>query len=276
MRNLLSIMVVMIMNNMWLVCKLEFRNRKKTIFVWSMLIAVIMFIYMALFKEFKGALVAEMEVMPPEVLELFNMSKEIDYTKFNNYFSMVSQIILIVMCAFSAYMGSLLLADEQSNKTIEYLNANPVNRKEIILGKALTHLIMIAIVQFIGFFSGIFAGIIRVASEIDFIELLVSSFVSFVAVIFYGVVGMLLSVLKKDGRSQGISLGICFGTYIVAYLSTLNISLLKWCKWLSPMNFLDQLTYVSNKFNVMSLIAVLFIAVLMIYLANIIYKKKDL
>ena len=135
---------------------------------------------------------------------------------------------------------------------------------------------MIAIVYFIGFFSGIFAGIIRVASEIDFIELLVSSFVSFVAVIFYGVVGMLLSVLKKDGRSQGISLGICFGTYIVAYLSTLNISLLKWCKWLSPMNFLDQLTYVSNKFNVMSLIAVLFIVVLMIYLANIIYKKKDL
>lgn len=265
--------------NVLLIAKLELINRRKTILVWSLLLGIIMFVYMILFQSFKDALVAEMELMPPEILDMFGMSNEVDYTDYNNYYGMVSQMVLIVLCAFAVYIGSCTLGDEQSNKTIEYLNANSVKRSDIVIGKIFSVIIMLSIINVIQFALGVIPGFIVARDSINFWLLLKANLIGFVAVILFGVVGVTISTLLKNGKGGGIGLSVCFGTYIIGYFATLNIDWLKWCKWLSPMDYLSNALVISDNFGLGNIIA-LIITLLLIFaislLSIFVFRKKDL
>ena len=91
-------------------------------------------------------------VMPQELLAAFGMDQTMNLTDYNGYFTMIFNIINIILAMGAAMRGATILHDEESQETIEYLYGNSVSRHEIFISKAVS---IVAIDIFITIFTGI-------------------------------------------------------------------------------------------------------------------------
>ena len=200
--------------------KYEFKMYSKSILIWSLSFAMIIFLMMVFYPTFGSdvALVDKMlENYPEELLKAFGMSSSLSLATVLGYFSFVFAMVQLFIAIQAANYGFSILSVEEREFTADYLMSKPVSRKQILIAKfgaSFLTLIITNLVIWLSTFIAIEMFKDGKTYDADKIVLLLSTIVVFQ--LFFLCLGMFISVCVKRVRSVlSFSLGLAFGTYIL-------------------------------------------------------------
>lgn len=271
-------------NKVWKIFKMEMFMRQKMILIWSLALIAIMLLYMLLFPSVKEMALEKMAAMPEELLAFFGMSGEDDFSNFNQYFASIFQIVLIVLSAYAASTSASILHDEESNGTIEFLNACNVSRGEIYLAKVITIFVNFIIILICTTLAVLISGFSVALDTIDPQAIAATLWLSSLTIFSFVAIGFLVATLvKKSIKAANIALATMFGIYIIGYLSNIGPEFLSHLQWLSPFEFLSSgeimtttIGIGTNSLDVMAIIFPILIIFGLLISGYYLYQKKDL
>lgn len=201
----------------------EFRARLKSVLIWSLSVAAILFLIMAIYPSFadEAELMRSMLAkMPPALLEAFGMNR-INMADLLGFFSFVYLFVQLCLAIQAGNYGFGLVSVEESELTADFLLTKPVSRTQVLTSKllaAVTCLTLTNLVVWIMSFVSLTtfnAGRTYTASTL--LLVLVSNILF---QLFFLSVGLVVSLLVKRVRSvTPYSLGLAFGMYVLSAFS---------------------------------------------------------
>jgi ABC-2 type transport system permease protein len=189
-----------------------------------------------------------------------------------------ASFMMLLGSFFSMFLAGRILAQEEHEKTAEFLLSKPVTRAEVVWSKLAAFfsylLLLNVIILLVGLTSlEIFKG----KSDYPLAAFLIHAFYAFLLMLLFGAVGFFISLWIKRGRPViGISIGVIMGGYLIDIFSKITKSVEK-IGYLSPFKFVDS--------NVLSpdygltwwrVLYFLGISLVLFALSLFIYKKKDI
>jgi ABC-2 type transport system permease protein len=141
---------------------------------------------------------------------------------------------------FAILLGGRLLAQEEYEKTAEFLLTRPVTRSEILAGKLAVLVAGITIVTAVIFASG-WASLELFKGDTGYRmpAFLVHTVYSFLLMQLFGAIGLFLSLLMRRARPMTtVVIGIVAGTFFLDMVSRFTKTA-DWIGWASPFKFLD-------------------------------------
>ena len=264
----------------------DLKRNIRTMLIWAVAIGAVLSIYLFFFptmqtnqnyiKLFQG----ELEMMPDQVLAMFNMDDMVDFSNLLNYYGYISNIIFIASCIYACVLGAGALAKEEGNKTIEFLYTMPLTRKQILINKLITSFIILFLFTFISSIITMFSAVIVKPSTMALFDLIIPMMkvIGYQFLIMTGF--MFLSfgfsaVLKKTSIIAPIGMVIFFVTYISGVFGK-TIKSLKFLKYFSPYYFIESNKVIKNGyFNPYYLLILAFMIFGGFVFAYFYYSKKD-
>jgi ABC-2 type transport system permease protein len=198
----------------------EFKMHLRSVIIWSVAVAVLIFVFVSLFSSFAqdAALLNEaMANFPEGLLTAFGLNG-VDLSTVLGYFSFVFLFAQICLAIQAANYGFSLVSVEEREWTADFLLAKPVGRTQILTSKllvALSGLVITNIVVWIAsfLFINLFKG--DATYETGSLLLLLLSIVPFQ--LFFLAVGLVVSLLVKRIRSvTPYAMALGFGMYVLS------------------------------------------------------------
>lgn len=254
----------------------QIKYTKKTIFLWALFVFAVMFLYMSVFEYTKEMTKIKMEAMPKGMLEFMGMENMQNFSNYTSYFAVIYNIMLIPISIFACvYAGSLFYKEEKS-RTIEFLYAQKISRREIFISKLLTSFIALLIVQIAAFLPVIIYGLIfskDTFNVIDFISIVkISGFIPF---FFLFLTVFLAGVTGKINSSFSGSM-VVLACYIIGFLSKILEENGEVLKYFSPFQlFMPENVLKSNPDIYIYMFAYILLSIVLIFAGLVKYNKRD-
>lgn len=215
----------------------EMRRQARGLFWWVLILGGMLLVYLASFPSMRDIAIAKFDALPKEMLLAFNIDPSLNLADFNQYFAMIYSYMMLGVAGYAAVLGANTLSQEESDGTIEYLNAQSVSRVKIVTSKLLATLsalvIVVAVLILVSFLGGTMFG----SDSLDVPSVLKVIALTLPPVLVYLVVGLLLSTLVPHAaKGTSIALALLFGTYVAGVMSAL-VEQLGFLKWISPMQY---------------------------------------
>jgi ABC-2 type transport system permease protein len=262
----------------------EMKRYKGSFIAWSVSIAVLILMGMAFYPVLmEGDTLKQLTAFfenpfMKNMMAAFGASWDVMTNVLGFYAIRNATFIMLLGSFFSILLAGKILAQEEREKTAEFLLTKPVTRLEVVRSKLaafFTYLLLLNIfILLIGFLSlEIFKG----ESRYRLAAFLAYSFYSFLLMLLFGAIGFFLSLLIKRGRPiTNISIGIIVGGYFIDALSKITASADK-IGYLSPFKFLDSGVlrpgYGLEWWRVLYFLGISFVLFILTFF---IYKKKDI
>ena len=198
----------------------EVRTRLRSVVIWSLSVAAIIFIFFSIFPGFasQAAVIDQMMArFPPALLEAFGMNRT-SLASVLGFYSFIFVFVQLCLAIQAGNYGFGLVSVEENELTADFLLTRPVSRSQVLTSKllaALTSLTMTNAVVWVFTFVSISMFHDSFSYETGSIYLLLASIVIFQ--LFFLSVGLVISLLVKRVRSvTPYSLGLGFGMYVLA------------------------------------------------------------
>lgn len=197
----------------------ELKTSIKSVVIWSIAIAAIILIYMAMFSSIASdaALMNEMMAKFPKDLKIAFGIEDMDFSTVRGYFGFIFLFCQICLAIQAANYGFSLVSIEERELTADFLLAKPVGRKQILTDKLLSAVSGMTITNIMVWISAfLFITLFRNGKDYPAwpIVLVLLSIVLFQMVFFS--VGLLISLLVKRVRAvTPYSMGLVFGLYLL-------------------------------------------------------------
>lgn len=271
------------MINANLYCK-ELKRYRGSFIAWSVSIAVLILMGMAFYPVLmEGDMLKQLTAFfenpfMRNMMNAFGASMDVLTNVLGFYTTRNAIFIMLLGSFFTILLAGKILAQEEREKTAEFLLTRPVTRPEVVWSKLaafFTYLLLLNVIILVtGFVSlEIFKG----NSHFSLAAFLVHSFYSFLLMLIFGAVGFFLSLLIRRGRPiTNISIGIVVGGYFIDVISKVTLSADK-IGYMSPFKFVDagvlRPGYGLEWWRVLYFLG---ISCVLFILTFFIYKKKDI
>lgn len=257
----------------------EFRARLKSVAIWSVSLALLIFLFFALFPAFatEAELMNEMLAnFPAEMRAAFNLDK-MNLATVLGYFSFLFMFAQLCLAIQASNYGFGLVSIEEAELTADFLLSKPVSRMEVLSSKLLAALSSLAITNLVVWISSFIAiTLFRDQRDYELRTLLLLLVSALIFQIFFLCVGLLISLLVKRVRSvTPYGLGLGFGAYVLSAFSGVlgDVKL----ELLTPFKHFDAAAIVAN--NAYDLPLVLLnvgIAVIALAVSIWLYLRRDI
>jgi len=265
--------------------KFEMKQLRRSMITWALVLGGIMLLYLLFYPSMKSSDFAElfnqkMNLIPKEMQSAFNLNAFIDFSDLRQYFAYISQFLFIAADVYAVMLGAGILSREESNRTIEFLYAQPVSRPQIVTAKLVAAFLTLILFNFI------FGAItLTIAMAVRPADLAVPDLVTTVKAVFIGQflvqscflsIGLAISALMSNAsRSTSLGMASFFFTYIAGILAS-TIKELDWLRYLSPSNYLStaqmaQGNLLAGEYGLIMLL----VSLLSISIAYYYYSRKD-
>lgn len=218
---------------------------------------------------------AMLSIFPESVLKAFNM----DLSGIESAFGWLKTegfvFILLITGCYSALLGSSIVLKEENDHTIEYLNALPITRSQIILKKYVSGLIyVIALVLCIALSNWLF---LEFTEGVDFKAYwLLAITPLFTSVVLYSLCMLISTFMHKSKAMMGISLGIVFVSYLLNMFASLSETT-EFLKYFSIFTLADIRNVMVNiEIDPVMILISAVISVISLCASLIVYQKKEL
>ena len=260
--------------------KRELKINLKSFIIWTsiliLLFLVVFLVYPSIINSDNIKMMDEMmNLFPEEMLKAFNMDISSMDTAFGWLKTEGFIFVLLLTGVYSAILGSNILLKEESDKTIEYLNALPIKRRSILLKKLICSFIYItSMILIIGIFNYI---CLQLSGEFDKKQYILLSITPLLSSLPLFAINLCISTFThKTKKIFGLSLGIVLASYFLQILSEMN-EVTEFFKYFTVYTLADvRNVIVSISLNPIMIIISLFITILFIGIAFIRYEKKEL
>lgn len=264
---------------------MELRRNRLSFFVWCLSITGVITLGMSYYPVISGSGIAVMTTLfENPLMKTFMNAFGFDVSRmtyaFGFYSTYNSIYVLSTGCIFSIMLASRITAQEENEKTAEFILTRPVTRSEVIISKVLSFLTQLIILNIVIILAGavsleIFKGPGTSHYRVD--AFLILSMYSFLLMLLMGFIGLFISLLKKRGRAvTGVCIGIVVGSYFIDALSKISRKV-DYIGYISPFKFVNtdvlSNTYKLDWWRILYFVGIS--AVLFILSYNI-FKKKDI
>ncbi len=262
----------------------ELNINKKGLILWGIIIIALVSSVMFLYPSMADDAANMMDMvngMPEGVRAFYNSAFGLDRLSITDIFGFYAMYVgLFVMLLGSIYaimLSAGLLSKEEGEKTIEFLLAKPLTRREIVTSKLLSYLFNVFILNLVLGLAvfAVFQIIKREPFSITtFLLIIVAPFLLHLT---FASIGFLLSTfITKSKTVLSASLGIVFLTYFCGIISGMTESM-GWLKWLSPFKYVEPADIIpTGRIDLIYLILILIINVFCIGLTYYFYERKDI
>jgi len=252
------------------------RNRK-TFIIWAVISLVFCIYALALYPYMYNNMDIIIQKAPPDVMKAFGMS-DLNMQEILGYFGGYAyQFVGLFGAIFITILAAGILSKEEGEKTIEFLLAKPVTRKNIVTGKLLSVL----------FYMGLFNAVVFIAdliliesvkkSDYDMKVFLLLSAGMLLLQLTFASIGFLLSVFIVKAKSiMPAAVGIVLGGYMLNMLAGLSEKT-EYLKYITPFKYVNAGDIIRN--GGISWVYLLIMAVVVtgcIAAAYILYDRKNI
>lgn len=265
--------------------KMEWQTSRKGLLLWTAIIMLVLVLFMSVFpamqtEAMKDMVDTKLGGLPTDMLKIFHLNDGPSLLEPVGYFGYVFQYVFIAACVYASLLGSKVLVKEETNGTIEFLYAQPISRRRIVLEKFVACLSMISVFWAITFGASfgalVFFNNTKTTVSTMLEELTKIMAPEFFVLVFFMSIGILASsLLKSANQSTSLSLGLVFGFYLLGILGDLQESL-GFFKTLSPMAQGGPSNLLANSFALPLIGGLVVISVLSLVGTSLIYSRKDL
>ena len=260
--------------------KREMKVNFKNFIIWSLILIgiflVVYLVYPSIVNSTDVKMMDEMMSMfPEEMLKAFNM----DISSIDSAYGWLKSegfiFVLLIIGCYAGILGSNILLKEENDKTIEYLNALPVKRTNVVLSKVSATLIyIVGMVLVIGLFNFIGLSFSGDFDKKQFI--LISLTPIFSSIVIFAVCLFISTFTNKTKKMFAVSMGIVFISYMLQILSTLSEDV-EFLKYLSVFTLADLRNVILDiSINPVMIIISFILTIIFILLSVIHYNKKEL
>lgn len=202
------------------VFRLEFKMLSRSVLTWSVAIAAVIFIYVAMFSSFAADAELLMEMMsnfPEALLQAFGMAG-VDMSTVLGYFGFAFLFAQICLAIQAAGYGFSLVSIEEREWTADFLLSKPVGRTQILTSKLFAALVGLAITNLVVWISSFgFIELFRGDKTYEARPLVLLLLGIVVFQLFFFSVGLLISLLVKRVRSvTPYAMALGFGMYVLS------------------------------------------------------------
>ena len=199
--------------------KHEFKMNFKSTIIWSLSIAVLIFVFMSLFStiaadaDLMNEAIAQ---MPEELLMAFGMNN-VDFASVLGYFSFIFLFCQVCLAIQASNYGISLVSVEEREMTADFLLAKPIARNKILTNKLLAVITNLTITNVVVWISSfVFLNMFRDGREYETKTLVMILLTIVLFQLFFLSVGVVLSLLMKRVRSvTPLSMALAFGMFVV-------------------------------------------------------------
>jgi len=257
----------------------EFRNRLKSVIIWSLSLIGLIFIFFSIFPSFadQAQLMNEMmEKFPQELKAAFGMNN-MDLATVLGYFSFLFIFVQICLAVQASNYGFGLVSVEENELTADFLLSKPVSRLQILSSKLLSAIASLIVTDLVVWITTYISfAMFREDRTFDK-GILVLLFISMIIFqFFYLSVGLVISLLVKRVRNvTPYSLGLSFGTYVLNAFSGMfgDIKL----ELITPFKHFDPTYIVNHKaFNTPLVLINLSVTLVCLGLSYWLYIRRDI
>ncbi len=257
----------------------EFRLRTRSVIIWSVSVAAIIFLFGSIFPGFatQAALVQNlMSRFPPALLEAFGM-QNIDLSTVLGFYSFIFVFVQLCLAIQAGNYGFGLVSIEESELTADFLLTKPVSRLQVLTSKLLAALSSLTITNLVvwavSFITLAMFNGGRTYEPGTLILLLVSIIIF---QLFFLGVGLVISLLVKRVRSvTPYSLGLGFGMYVLSAFSGFlaDVKL----EYITPFKHLDPASIVrTGGYNTPLLLLNLAVSLIAFGVSYWLYIRRDI
>ena len=229
--------------------KRELKINFKSLILWSIILLAIYILIYGIYpslinEETKESLSMMMETMPQEMLSAFNMDIVGIESAFGWFRTEGYVFLTLIGGLYSAILGSTILLKEESEKTIEFLYAKPVSRKQIVSAKILCGIINIFIFTAI-ITVGNYIGLFQV-EDFDTNQFFMISIIPILLYYMLFFICLFISIfLKKSKKAMTLGIGIVFLSYFMQIIGSMGENI-EWLKNISLFEFASSRYIVLN------------------------------
>jgi ABC-2 type transport system permease protein len=226
--------------------RMEMKRNRASILIWGILLAALILLGMSFFPVImQGEAFKQLQGFfdTPWMkgwMEALGATPDIMANVLGFYATRNALFIVLMGNFFAILLGGRLLAQEEYEKTAEFLLTRPVTRTEVTIGKLAVLVTGIAIITAVIFASGLASlELFKGDSDYRFSAFLVHTVYSFLLMQLFGALGLFLSLLMKRARPMTtVGIGIVAGTFFLDMVSRFTKSA-EWIGWASPFKLMD-------------------------------------
>ena len=226
----------------------EFRARIRSVIIWSVSVAFLVFFFSSLFPGFasQAALLKDIFArMPAALIDAFGMQNT-DLSTVLGFYSFVFIFVQLCLAIQAGNYGFGLVSIEETELTADFLLTKPVSRVQVITSKLLAALTSLTITNLVVWVvSFISLAMFNGGQSYDTGTLLLLLVSIIIFQLFFLAVGLVISLLVARVRSvTPYSLGLGFGMYVLSAFSAFlaDVKL----EYITPFKHLDPAYIVHN------------------------------
>lgn len=257
----------------------EVNARRKSLFFWSIGMAVLVVMsfvkYDSLMQTDSQAVRQLFDDFPSAVKAMFGMS-ELDPTTLAGYYVICYLLYALMLAVHAGLLGSQLINDEETDRTVEFLYVRPISRTRILLRKVAAGIALMAALWGVTAAAN-YASITAFADmngfTADFWLLMAAS--AIIQLTFFAIGVMAATGLRRFGPARAVSLAV-FGSYLLYILSQLGDSV-SWLHYGSVFSYFDGADIIHDgalklHYTILCLVG----SVLLIAIGAVLYQRRDL
>ena len=256
----------------------ELKANLKSLVIWSVIIAVLIFMAASKFTAFAGdpEMLKMLDSLPPAMLDVFSM-RAFNLTTLSGFYGIMFIYFGLMGAIASAMWGSDIISKEERDKTVEFSLVLPVSRSRVITAKALAALVNCILFVLITWAISLVEVQSFNPDQAFYSYLGLQMRAMFVIELIFLALGLLLGcAMKQYKRSASIAVGIILATYFMSVVSGMQEKL-DFLKWFTPFKYFDAADlFRSGRMDSTYLLISVGIIVVCVALAYFAYNKRDL
>jgi len=256
----------------------ELKANLKSLVIWSVIIAVLIFMAASKFSAFAGdpEMLKMLDSLPPAMLDVFSM-RAFNLTTLSGFYGIMFIYFGLMGAIASAMWGSDIISKEERDKTVEFSLVLPVSRSRVITAKALAALVNCILFVLITWAISLVEVQSFNPDQAFYSYLGLQMRAMFVIELIFLALGLLLGcAMKQYKRSASIAVGIILATYFMSVVSGMQEKL-DFLKWFTPFKYFDAADlFRSGRMDSTYLLISVGIIVVCVALAYFAYNKRDL
>lgn len=260
--------------------KMEFKRNQKSLILWTIIIALLAGLMLALYPSFQGTFSELDELLsnyPEGFLDAFGLGENgLSMDDIYGWFGVEGYLfVTLIGGSYAALLGSGILSKEEDEKTIEFLMTKPISRRQVFIGKTIVVLINLVIMNVV-LSIVILTFFLIYGSPLKIGVWLLYSFAPLILQLVLASISLLISVfITKSRQVTSISLGLAIGLYVVDIISKLTDEA-AFLKYITPYEYINAVTIV-NETTIRPLYILLsgIIIISSLFVSYTSYLKKD-
>jgi ABC-2 type transport system permease protein len=226
----------------------ELRAHLVGLIFWCLGMAALVASGMGKYAAFKGAGQTVTQLfagVPKPVLAVLGISG-FDLTKASGFYGVLFLYIAVMAAVHATLLGSGVIAEEERDRTSEFLYSKPVSRARALTAKllaGLTNIVVFNIATMLSsfYFVGYFGKGESVTSDI----LILMAGLILLQVIFFAIGAVVAGTTRRPKSAPSIATSIMFLTFLLSVLVGLNEKL-AFLKYFTPFKYFDAATLMKN------------------------------